>query len=141
MMLRITYFVHGTTTDNENSIATDSAKLTFGNNTPIIRDSRLRECNYGDLNGADARRVESITEACIDNPFPNGESCKDVEKRVRSFLKDLKNNYAGKQVDIISHRGPQLALDVIVKKKTWKQAIKEDWRKTEKWKPGWSYKI
>ena len=176
----ITYFVHGTTTDNENGIATgwnpgelsklgkeqsvklkelikgkkfdvvfcsdlkravDSAKLTFGNSIPIIQDKRLRECNYGDLNGGDSELVESMTLKCIEKPFPNGESYKDVEKRIREFLKNLLEKYAGKNVAIVSHRGPQLALDVIIKGINWEQAIAEDWRAKKEWKPGWDYKL
>jgi hypothetical protein len=32
-----------------------------------------------------------------------------------------------------------LALDVLLKGKTWKQAIDEDWRKGKAWQPGWDY--
>lgn len=177
MTVRITYFVHGTTTDNENGIATgwnncrlsklgveqsknlgqikgkkfdavfcsdlkraaDSAKLVFGKN--FTKDKRLRECNYGDLNGADAKKVDAMTTKCINKPFPNGESYKDVEKRVRNFLAEIKKQYSGKCIAIVSHRGPQLALDVILKSKTWEQAIKEDWRHKKAWKPGWEYTL
>ena len=179
-MIRITYFVHGTTTDNEQDKCTgwnpgelsklgieqsiklkdqikgkkfdvvfcsdlkravDSAKLTFGNTIPIIHDKRLRECNYGDLNGAESEKVDSIRAQCIERPFPNGESYKDVEQRVRSFLKDLLEKYAGKHVAIVAHQAPQLALDVILKGKTWEQAIREDWRLKvpKEWRPGWDY--
>ncbi len=176
--VQVTYFVHGTTTDNENDIATgwnpgelsalgreqsiklkeqikdkkfdavfcsdlkratDSAKLTWGDSLPIIQDHRLRECNYGDLNGAPAEKVDAMIPKCIDKPLPNGESYKDVENRIRSFLNDVKKKYAGKHIAIVAHRAPQLALDVIIKGKTWEQAMKEDWRHTKEWKPGWDY--
>jgi len=180
--VNITYFVHGTTIDNEQGIATgwhhgelsergkqqssslkelikdkkfdvvfcsdlkraiNSAKLTFGDEIPIIQDKRLRECNYGDLNGARTEKVDSLILQCINNPFPNGESYKDVEKRIRDFLNYLLKEYSGKNVAIISHRAPQLALDVILNEKTWEQAIKDDWRSKEpkEWKPGWEYKL
>ena len=90
MPVTITYFVHGTTTDNEQHLGTgwlpgelsalgieqskklreqvsderfdvvfcsdlkravDSAKFAFEGTYEIIPDNRLRECNYGDLNG------------------------------------------------------------------------------------------
>ena len=117
--------------------AVDSAKLTFGEQ--IIQDKRLRECNYGDLNGASSEKVEPMQVNCIDKPFPNGESYKNVEKRIRSFLDDLKKNYAGKRVAIVAHKAPQLALDVIVKGKTWQRAFAEDWRLKKAWEPGWGY--
>jgi len=176
MAVRITYFVHGTTTDNEQGIATgqapgelselgirqseelpgrmgdrsfdvvfcsdlkraiDSAEIVFGGRLPIMRDRRLRECNYGDLNGAgegDVRYPEHI-----ETPFPNGESLKDVEWMVRSFLESLRKEYDGKSVAIVAHRAPQLALEVLINRKTWEQAIEEDWRKRGAWQPGWEY--
>ena len=42
---------------------------------------------------------------------------------------------------IVAHKAPQLALDVLLKGKTWKEAFAEDWRKTKSWKPGWEYEI
>lgn len=178
MTVQITYFVHGTTTDNENGIATgwnpgelsekgkkqsielreqisgkkidivfcsdlkravDSARLTWGNSLILIKDKRLRECNYGDYNGADARLVDSMVIPCISKPFPGGESYMDVEKRMRDFCSRLKEGYNGKHVAIVAHRAPQLALDVIITGKTWKQAINEDWRNKKSWQPGWDY--
>jgi alpha-ribazole phosphatase/probable phosphoglycerate mutase len=58
---------------------------------------------------------------------------------MRNFLEYLKDNYQGKNVAIVSHRAPQLALDVILKGKTWEQAINEDWRKVGEWQAGWIY--
>lgn len=180
MPITITYFVHGTTTDNEAHIssgwsdcnlsslgrkqsielkdkikdkkfdvvfcsdlkrAVNSTKLTFGNSLKIIQDKRLRECNYGELNGAPSEKVDALMINSIDTPFPKGESYKNVQKRMQSFLEDLKKKYSGKHVAIVAHRAPQLALDVILKNKSWKQAMEEDWRIVGKWQPGWEYQI
>lgn len=179
MTIKITYFVHGTTIDNEKGLASgwadaelselgkkqsielkdliygkkfnivfcsdlrraiDSAELTFDNKMKIIPDKRLREINYGDLTRTSSEKVDSLMFEHIDRPFPKGESYKDVEKRMRSFLDDLKE-YEGKNVAIVAHRGPQLALDVILNGKSWEQAMKEDWRHRGHagWKPGWKY--
>lgn len=177
MALKITYFVHGTTTDNEAGIATgcspgrlsqkgikqsedlaktvrkiafngifasdlaraiDSAKLAFpGNN--IITDRRLRECNYGDFTGKSADIVDRMTLGCVITPFPGGESYRDVEKRVRLFLEEISAKYDNRHIAIVSHRGPQLAMDVLCKGKSWSEAIASDWRHTKKWQPGWEY--
>ena len=69
--------------------AIDSANLAFPN-IEHIQDKRLRECNYGDLEGQDKSLV--IYEEHINNPFPNGESLKDVEKRVHEFIEFLIKN-------------------------------------------------
>lgn len=178
-MIEITYFVHGTTTDNLAKKATgwlpgelsekgvqqaialaniikddyfdvvfcsdlkraiESAKLDFYNrDIEIIRDERLRECNYGDLDGKDSSLVDYSKH--ITNSFPNGESLLDVEKRMRSFVAYLKENYDNKKIALVCHRAPQLAFDVITNNMTWEQALANDWRNEHNWQPGWKYII
>ena len=104
-----------------------------------ITDNRLRECNYGVLDGEHKSLV--IYEEHINNSFPNGESLKDVENRMREFVDYLKSNYSGKIIGIVAHRAPQLALEVITKGISWETAIANDWRKTGDWQPGWEYII
>ena len=118
--------------------AIDSANIAFPKCKKII-DKRLRECNYGELDGKDKELV--IYEDHIDCPFPNGESLKDVEERMRSFIIFLKEKYDGKRVGIVAHRAPQLVLEVITKKISWEEAIDNDWRKSKAWQPGWKYII
>ena len=178
--VKITYFVHGTTTDNEKDLVTgwssgelselgikqvkelsklvsdkhfdivfcsdlkravDSAELGFGDKYKIIQDKRLRECNYGDFTGKPAEKFKNKMVNYVDNPFPNGESYKDVEKRIADFLNFLGKRYSRKHVAIVSHQAPQLALEVLTKKKTWSQAISEDWRNKKIWQPGWEYSV
>ena len=119
--------------------AIDSAEYIFKDIKEILHDKRIRECNYGDLNGQDSSLVKY--EEHIDSKFPNGESLKDVEKRLRSFCNYLLENYNGKTIALVAHKAPQLALEVITKNISWKEAIDNDWRKTKSWKPGWEYKI
>lgn len=122
--------------------AYDSAKLSWEGMYEIIPDARLRECNYGDLNGVSSDIVEPMQEGeCIEKPFPNGESYEDVKTRVTNFIEMLKQDYDGKHVAIVAHKAPQLSLDVLIERKTWKQALAEDWRKTHAWKPGWRYEL
>ncbi|MBS3073884.1 histidine phosphatase family protein [Candidatus Pacearchaeota archaeon] len=167
MSVKITYLVHGTTTDNEKGLSTgqnqgklselgkdksfttifcsdlkravDSAEISFRDKHPIIQDKRLGECNYGRLNGAKEEKVDYSKH--IDEKFPEGESLKDVQARIESFIKFLKRNYSGKHVAIVAHKAPQLAMEVLTKNKSWKEAIETDWRKTGKWQPGWSYTV
>jgi len=181
MSIQITYFVHGTTTDNEKKIssgwfdvelsdlgikralelknivkdekfdvvfcsdlkrAVDSANIAFKEIAPIIIDKRLRECNYGKLNASPSEIVEPMCDGeCIKNRFPDGENYEDVKERMIDFLKFLKDNYEEKSIAIVAHKAPQLALDVLLKNKTWEQALAEDWRKTKSWKPGWKYQL
>lgn len=118
--------------------AIESSNIAFPN-IEKITDGRLRECNYGILDGEHKSLV--IYEEHISEPFPNGESLEDVEKRMREFVDYLKANYSGKTIGIVAHRAPQLALEVITKGITWEEANAKDWRKTGDWQPGWEYII
>lgn len=117
----------------------DSAQYIFEDNKKIIEDSRLRECNYGNLNGQDSSLVKY--EEHINNAFPNGESMIDVENRMRNFCEFILQNYDGKHIAIVAHKAPQLAFQVITENKTWDYVIEHDWRKTKSWQPGWNYII
>lgn len=179
MTTRVTYFVHGTSLDNEAHISSGwkdvalsakgemqarslgevtsekqfdtvfcsdlqraqrTAALAWGDRFQIIADARLRECNYGDLNGDSSDIVEPMQESsCIETPFPNGESYEDVKKRVADFLSYVRVHYAGKHIAIVGHKAPQLALDVLLHGKTWEEALRDDWRKKKAWQPGWEY--
>lgn len=118
--------------------AIDSANIAFPN-VKKIQDERLRECNYGDLDGRDKHLV--IYEEHIEIPFPNGESLKDVERRIKSFIEYLKKTYNGKTIGIVAHRAPQLAFEILTKGISWEEANENDWRKTGDWQPGWEYNI
>ena len=121
--------------------AVTSAQLTFEGKVPIVIDARLRECNYGDFNAKPSSIVEPMQEKAVSQPFPKGESYEDVKARIKDFLSDLKQNYDGKNVAIVAHKAPQLALDVLLSGKTWEEAFAEDWRITKKWQPGWIYSL
>ena len=118
--------------------AIESSNIAFPN-IEKIRDFRLRECNYGDLDGKHKSLVKYKEH--IYEPFPNGESLKDVENRIKEFLEMIKKEYPGKKIGIVAHRAPQLALEVLLNNSTWEEAIDNDWRKTGNWQPGWIYII
>ena len=119
--------------------AIDSANYTFIGIKEIIQDKRLRECNYGDLNGRDSKLVKY--EDHINEKFPNGECMIDVENRIKDFCNYLIENYNGKHIAIVAHKAPQLAFQVLTQNKSWEEAIEQDWRKTKSWQPGWEYII
>lgn len=179
--MKITYFVHSITKDNEQGLATgwlqgelsdegikraydvakqlsdsnfdaifcsdldraiQSTKIFFHDRYTVFIDWRLRECNYGDLDGKPAKDFKKNKEQeYIKVPYPSGESYLDVEKRIKSFLSDVTNFFPYKHIAIVAHQAPQLAIEVITNNKTWDKAIKEDWRKTGAWQAGWQYTI
>jgi broad specificity phosphatase PhoE len=75
----------------------------------------------------------------IDKRFPHGESLRDVEHRMRSFLEEIWRDGRYKKIAIFSHQIPQLALEVITRGVTWQAALKDDWRRTKAFQYGWDY--
>ena len=177
---RITYFVHGTTFDNEAGIssgwknvrlsplgveqnkalrkqikgwhfdavyssdlhrAVATAETLFERKMKIRFDERLRECNYGRYNGFPSPVVEPLQQRHIHDPFPEGESYEQVRQRVGAMLQIIRRDHPAGWVAIVSHKAPQLAMEVLLKGKSWDQAFAEDWRKTGGWQPGWTYRI
>lgn len=60
-----------------------------GRNIPIIKDMRLRECNYGDLTKHSSKEVEPAKAEHVTVPFPNGESYEMTAQRMKDFLEDF----------------------------------------------------
>jgi broad specificity phosphatase PhoE len=55
--------------------AVETAEVAFADSgIPIHRDWRLRECNYGELNGTPSARLAEEVPRRIDDPYPGGES-------------------------------------------------------------------
>jgi broad specificity phosphatase PhoE len=101
----------------------------------IIKDERLRECNYGDLTKHPSSEVEPVKAEHIEIPFPNGESYEQTGERMKNFLVDLLKNYDGKKVMIIGHRATQYGLERWIKNISTKEVVTAPW----KWQPGWTY--
>lgn len=74
-----------------------------GRALPILRDARLRECDYGDLEGRPRAEMETARLSAIGAPFPHGESYTQVATRMHSFLGQLAAERDGQQVLIVGH--------------------------------------
>lgn len=117
-----------------------SAEIAFeGREIPIYKDARLRECDYGDWTRKPSAEVEPERANRINTPFPNGESYTQTTARVKSFLKELNEEYDDADNDakilIIGHRATQYGLDAVINKESIKTAVTKPW----KWQPGWTY--
>jgi isoleucyl-tRNA synthetase len=71
----------------------------------IVTDDRVRELSFGELEGkAFLTRRERMAN-------PTTETSAEVEKRLREFLSEMGQKYAGKKVVVCSHGGVLMALD------------------------------
>ena len=118
--------------------AVTTVRIAFGERGwPIVRDKRLRECDYGDLTGHPSSEVDPEKPKRIAIPFPKGESYEQTSVRMKSFLQDLFKKYDGKKIMIIGHRATQYGLEHLILGKPLAQVIPAPW----KWQPGWTYML
>lgn len=114
-----------------------TAEIAFGNKFPIIKDKRLRECDYGDLTQHPSDEVEPLKVKHITEPFPNGEFYEDCLKRMKLFLDELHQNVHDREqnVLIIGHRATQYGLEHWINGVDLKTLVTTPF----KWQPGWNY--
>ena len=116
--------------------AVRTAEIAFGDRSlPIVRDARLRECDYGDLTRRPTSEIEERRVRHLADPFPNGESYQQVVDRVSAWLGDVVARYDGCTVLVIGHRATFYALEHLLKGVALRDAVTSPWA----WQPGWTY--
>ncbi len=115
--------------------AVETAAIAFaGTDLQIRQDHRLRECDYGTLNGAPVEQLAPRARF-ITAPFPGGESYRDVVARVRTFVGDLAP-YDGGRVLIIGHSATRWALEHLLVGRALEDLVDAPFA----WQPGWQYR-
>ena len=69
----------------------------------IVKDIRLRECDYGVMTRRPRGEIIQVRKSCITTPFPYGESYFQVITRVKDFLEELLLNKSFYIILIIGH--------------------------------------
>ena len=117
--------------------AVETVKLAFvDSKIPIYLDGRLRECNYGDWNGAPvSAMIRSGRSKYIVQPYPNGQSYSDVVYAMAGFLDDLIANWSGHRVLIVGHSATRWALDYLINHVPLEDPVDAPFN----WQKGWSY--
>jgi isoleucyl-tRNA synthetase len=86
----------------------------------IVFDDRLVEINGGIFDGKSEAEFDNFFDDKKINRFERtpeeGESWRDIEKRVQSFFNELEEKYADKNILIISHGDPLLLLEKYIEK-------------------------
>jgi alpha-ribazole phosphatase/probable phosphoglycerate mutase len=116
--------------------ALETVAIAFGDSAvPVFYDWRLRECDYGALNGAPAAELE--IEKHVDVPYPGGESYRDVVARVASFVDDVHRGWDGKRVVVVSHAAPRWALQHLLERAVLEELVGAPFD----WQPGWVFSV
>jgi broad specificity phosphatase PhoE len=103
---------------------------------PIVRDARLRECDYGELTRQPAAAL-GPRERFIDTPFPGGESLTDVVARMDDWLRETRPAHAGATILVIGHRASFYAFEHLLRGIPLRDAVTAPWV----WQPGWKYAV
>jgi broad specificity phosphatase PhoE len=116
--------------------AVETAEIAFGGSgIPIHLDARLRECDYGELNGAPVERIEPERARRIDVPYPGGQSYRECVEQMRSFLDDLQPAYDGKRVLLVGHSATRWALQHLFEGTPLEELVDAPFA----WQEGWEY--
>jgi probable phosphoglycerate mutase len=113
-----------------------TAEIAFGDRAlPIVRDARLRECDYGSLTRHPVSEIEACRAVHMAAPFPDGESYEQVTTRVSAWLAEARTTFAGRTVLVIGHRATFYALEHLLRDIPLRDAVSSRWQ----WQPGWTY--
>jgi alpha-ribazole phosphatase/probable phosphoglycerate mutase len=110
--------------------AVETARIAFPDRSPFL-DWRLRECDYGELNG-----TPKVARA-VDDPFPGGESWRQAVARVGRFLDELCELRDGQRVLVIGHVATRWALE----HRTLGVPLEELAARDFAWQPGWEFEL
>lgn len=118
--------------------AVETAELAFaGSRMPVLLDWRLRECDYGALNGTPASELHVARSRYLDAPYPGGESWRQAVARVDWFLHDLSLRWEGDRVLVIGHVATRWGLDHLINGVPLQRLIEANFA----WQEGWEYQL
>ena len=103
----------------------------------MLLDWRLRECDYGTLNGTASAELERRRGAHLDDPYPQGESWRQAVERVGRFLEDVSLRWGGQRVLVIGHVASRWALDHYIDGVPLEELVVSPFG----WKEGWDYRL
>ncbi len=117
--------------------AVQTAQIALGDSgIPMFTDVRLRECDYGELNGSPVAALLPRL-AYVDSAFPGGESYRQVARRTASYLTDLLIRHDDQQVLVISHSANRWALDHLLLGRPLESLVDAPFA----WQEGWEFTV
>jgi 2,3-bisphosphoglycerate-dependent phosphoglycerate mutase len=102
---------------------------------PVLYDWRLRECNYGDLNGSPLDDLDY--DGHLDVRYPSGASLREAVERVETFLDDLVTWWNDGRALVIGHVATYRAFERFING----HALEEQLVAPFEWQEGWAYRL
>lgn len=118
--------------------AVETVEIAFaGADITIVQDARLRECDYGDLNGCPVQELARIRHQYIERPFPGGQSFQDVVTATQAFLDDVAVRHAGQRILVVAHSANRWALQCLLDGESLSDLVDAPFN----WQPGWEFTL
>jgi broad specificity phosphatase PhoE len=117
------------------SRAVETVDLAFGDRIPVFLDWRLRECDYGLLNGHPTAALRRFDH--LDEPYPAGESFTQAIRRIGRFLDDLAWRWSASRILVVGHTTTRWAFDHFIGGEPLDELIVRDFA----WREGWEYRL
>jgi broad specificity phosphatase PhoE len=119
--------------------AVETAEIAFGDTgIPVHLDPRLRECNYGELNGGPAAELDAVRRLShVDEPFPGGQSYRQVVEATRAFLDDVAARHDGCKVLAIAHSANRWAIQHLLEGAPLQELVAAPFD----WQERWLYRV
>ena len=118
--------------------AVETVAIAFaGSDVPVRQDARLRECDYGDLNGCRAADLARKRLIHVEIPFPGGQSYAQVVDQTRDLLDEVRAEFDRARVLLVAHSANRWALQHLLDGTPLAEVVAAPFD----WRPGWSWTL
>ncbi len=118
--------------------AARTVEVAFSDDGPPVRtDARLREVDFGDLTGAPLDVVHAQRRSRVNEPYPGGQSYRDVVRGVAELLDELRRDHDGERVLLVGHAATRFALDQLLTARPLEASVDAPFA----WQEGWEYQL
>jgi broad specificity phosphatase PhoE len=115
--------------------AVETVAIALGDTVPVLHDWRLRECDYGEWNGAPRDQVLADRLRFVDEPYPGGESWRQAVDRVAAVTDDVRRRWPDGRVLVVGHVATRWGLQVALTGERLERLAEQEFT----WQPGWQF--
>jgi 2,3-bisphosphoglycerate-dependent phosphoglycerate mutase len=105
---------------------------------PVLLDWRLRECDYGQLNGSPRTAAHHDRLRYASNPYPAGESWQIATARAAAAVRDAAGRHPGGTIMVIGHIATRFGVRLACGDPT---PLTTMITQRSEWQPGWAYEL